>query len=147
VETPSYTSERWIHDELLELLPKHLEVIYRDWREKKSVDPFVVAWPANEVPTEDGEMLAGPILCELPEDRQHWAEFFKAVVRRTDPFALLLVEQKKEEVVAVVESRYGTKSWHYSIEQHGLETALSRPTTKVDEISIGVLWRAKRATA
>jgi hypothetical protein len=69
------------------------------------------------------------------------------LVQKTEAYALLLVEQREQAVVVIVESNHGSKSWHIPVENHGDVSALGKPTERVDTDAIGILWRPKRAEA
>lgn len=142
-----YESELFIWDSVLGRVEKGLESILQSWRQKQKIEPFAIAWPAETVYDKRGIPIEDPVLMDLPPDRRAWKGMMIDFVKATKPYALLLGEQRSEDVVVIVESHHGTRSWIYPIETHGRERVLGKPKTRDDVDCIGVLWRSKKSRA
>lgn len=141
-------SERFIHDDLVSTLEEKLtETLYLSWREKGTIDPFLLSWPQEHIKCDDGVTVTHVFHADLPEDRSTWSSWIKAAVEKTKPYALLLGERRDKEIVVIFESPHGSRSWRYDIERHGDVDVLGEPSTQNDVDSIGVLWRARQATS
>lgn len=143
-----YASERFIHDDMLEEAAAGLKsAIHESWKLKGKVDPFIISWVQKNIEADDGSVITNHVVSDMPENKAMWTHHLILVIKRTKPYALMLCEQREDEVVAVFESQHGTRSWRYPINKHGLTRVLGEPTTRDDTDSIGLLWRAKKARA
>ena len=140
-------SERYIHDNLRAQATSMLPAIAESWREKQAVDPFLVSWLEKPLTADDGQVITHFVLVELGTDRQVWHAKFVELLERTHPYALLLVEQTDKEVIATFESRHGSRSWRYPINDHGGTRVLGAPMVRDDVDSIGILWQKAEARA
>lgn len=144
--TEYVASERFIHDNIVREAIAGLPAITTTWREKGSVDPFLIAWPSKPLRADDGSIIDRQVYTDLPTDRSGWKKLFADFVERTKPYALLLAEEDEDEVLVVVESKHGTKSWHFTIERHGPDRILKDPVEKTNKASIGILWQRRMPT-
>lgn len=135
-----YTSERFIHDDLVKEVESALETIPEGWRQKGSIDSFILSWPSEPVPDDDGVPITGSILCALPEGKSERMKEISGLVQKTNPFGLLLCEQIEGEVRLIFETSHGSKSWHFPIEKHGPDRVLGRMTERTDEVRLGILF-------
>ncbi len=134
-----YTSERFIHDDVVQEAEGGLRSLYDTWANQGSVDPFVMSWPSERIKYH-GIATEQPVPFDLTGDRSSWLKELKSIAESTKAFALLLVEQREKAVVAIVESRHGTVSWHIPICNHGNVLVLGDKETRVDRDCLGVLW-------
>jgi hypothetical protein len=143
-----YTSERFIQDALVHRVSGAIPKLFEYWRVHHRIDPFLLTWPANTVldvrgaPVNDTCKLD---LKDIPQER-HQTTILEAI-RLTDAYALFFVEQKATEVVAILESKHGTHSWHFAVQRSGDVSILGQPTEKTDVDSVGLLWAPKRGAA
>lgn len=137
-------SERFIHDELLRRAKTGLPTIVTSWRQNGKIEPFLISWPAEHLEADDGKIITEAVLCTLPDDRAEWRGRIQQLIGRTNPFALLLGEQRLEEVVAIFESPHGTMSWHWPIKNQGGVKVLGDRYSREDVESISLLWRATK---
>jgi hypothetical protein len=142
-----YTSERFIHDDLAKKAAVALSTLQDTWNEDGKIDPFAISWVQETVHSDAGRPIDRFVLVDLPQDRAQWSGALVATVQKTKPYALLVCEQKEDEVVAIFESQHGSRSWRYPIKSHGRVKLLGDPSTRDDVDSIGILWRAKKAQA
>lgn len=142
---PIPEDERFIHDDLVRYTEGGIEKIYEMWKKDKKVPPFFLSWPANPVAAFDGTKLDGVCTLELPENKSKWSSLMKKAVQLTDAYAILLCEQRQEDVRVILESGHGTKSWTMPIQRRADVLFLGKPTTKVDTESIGLLWSPSMA--
>lgn len=140
-EEEYYTSERFIHDELVRRAEDTLYSLYDTWRQQKSIQPFLLCWPAGPVTANNGASISGPCVLELPpEGRDQWHNLILGSVRATGAYALLLVEQKESHIQVTLESQHGAHCWKMQIVQRGVDRILKQPTPTVNEEHVGVLW-------
>jgi hypothetical protein len=123
------------------------DMLHKSWKEQGRVQPFVISWIQEPIICDDGTTVTNHFWGPMPEDRSKWTTRLATVIEKTKPFALMLCEQRRDEVVVIFESREGTRSWRYPIKMHGHNPVLGDPTTRDDVDSLGVLWRAKKARA
>ncbi len=116
------------------------------WRDQGRIDPFMIAWPAEDLLDDNGQLVTDNVVMPLEGNRAEWPLQMHRLVQRTKPYGLLLVEQRDKEVVIIFESMHGSVSWHYPIIKTG-NRFLGQLKKKEDTESIGILWRAKRAQA
>lgn len=135
------TSERFIHDGLLHTAQKIVNSVKSRWEQGEKIEAYAIAWPGEKVPTEEGQMIDGPVLMAVPLERRELA--LRALVDRTKAFALLLVEQKGDCLAALFESAHGTRSWTLPIRRHGDRWALEDQKTRDDTDRLGLLWSPK----
>lgn len=138
-------SERFIHDELVRRAEAGLPNIVQAWKLNGKIQPFMISWPAEHIMADDGRIITDVVLCDLPTNKSEWRKEIAGLIERTVPYALLLCEQRDEEIVMIFESQHGTKSWRWPIKKHGQARVLGDRTCQVDTESIGILWRAKTA--
>lgn len=139
-----YTSERFIHDDLVRSVEAGLPSIRASWKKKQRIEPFFMAWPSEVIQCDDGRLVDGVFLLELPSEKSRWSRLMRESISKTKAYAIALVEQTKVEVLVTFESRHGTKSWHFPIKDFGGTKVLLEPSTKTDTDSIGLLWRAQQ---
>jgi hypothetical protein len=135
-----------IHDEVCEQARDGLMSIPIVWRARRRIRPYVVAWPSGDIEFH-GYKTDEPVSFMMPDDRSEWSSFLIDVARNNKAYALLLVEQREQAVVAILESHHGTKSWHYPLADHGGTLLLRDPIEKTDTESIGLLWRPDSGTS
>lgn len=117
-----------------------LPALHKVWKSVGRINPFVLIWPRRKVEWK-GMTTNQSIGFDLPEDKNKWATFLAEAALRNAAFALLLVEQRDREVVAIMESRAGAVSWHLPIEDHGDVLILGTPVEQSGTDQIGLLYR------
>jgi hypothetical protein len=143
-----YISEQYLHDDILKDAEAGLNAVQEAWKVHGRVTPFVISWVQEPVVTDDGlTTITDHVVCDMPEDKSLWTEFMVSIVQKTKPYALLMGEQRGDEVVIIFETKNGTRSWRYPIKKHGRAEVLGEPSTKDNIDCIGLLWRAKKALA
>ena len=141
-----FTSEQFIWDDLIKDVERTEKRVYKSWAEDNNVGNFAITWPSEKIQSDDGLPITRMVLMDLPDDRTTWSKKLQNMVVRTKAYALLLVEQKTEEAVLILESHHGTRSWHYPIERHGPDRVLGKPIIKSDTDCIGLLWQPSMAS-
>jgi hypothetical protein len=139
-----YTSERATWDYLTDIAEAGIKGLYQTWKEKRSIDPFLISWPAETLLDDNGIMLEGPCSLDLPPERESWSQTIRYFTQRTQAYALLLTEQKEEEVRIILESHHGTRSWTLPIQLSGDLRVLGAPKREDDTQCIGLLWNPAR---
>lgn len=142
-----YRSEKFIWDNLKVGAAGALVSLYNTWRTERRIRPFAISWPGETILDDSGLPLRGSCLLELPEDKAKWPETIKRFVLRTKAYALLLTEQNKREVLVILESRHGTRSWSIPIQVSGDIRALGTAVIKDDHHKIGILWKPRKNPA
>jgi hypothetical protein len=140
----SYNPQRFIHDELVRRADQGIKGIYNAWKDDGRVDPFIAGWPSEKLLDSDGVIIDGICMKNLPKDRSTWSEELSEFVLHTKAYALLLVEQQHDSVIAILESQHGTRSWTIPIYRSGDRDVLGEPKVEDDTRSIGLLWRSNR---
>ncbi len=141
------TSERFIHDSLIVQAAEGISSLYDSWKEKGSIDPFLLTWPAENVVDDDGNIVTDVCRLELPKEKNRWPSLFRQAISITKAYALLLVEQRSEDVRIILESPHGTRCWKVPIENHGGVKVLGKSSHTDNVESVGLLWRSNRAMA
>lgn len=144
MENPEYyRSERFIWDNLKTQAGSALTSLYDTWKVERRIRPFIISWPGETILDDAGLPLQGSCLQELPDDRSKWPEMMRKFKARTKAYALLLTEQHASEVLVILESRHGTRSWSIPIVVSGDLRALGTAVIKDNVHKIGLLWRAR----
>lgn len=134
-------SERFIHDSLVAAARQMLEVVRTGWNKNGRIDAMIVAWPAEVIASDQGRPIDGPCLGVLEtvavaKRREAIAQF----ARRTNAYALLLIEQRAQaEVTAVFESPHGVCCWAIPVERHGDRWVATRLEERNAGESVGIL--------
>lgn len=133
--------QAWAHDYVVRDARAALPSVKDVWRKKRRIDPFVMMWPRKKVEWL-GMKTNQTVGFGLPKDRSAWTKFLAEQALQHSAFALLLVEQREDEVVAILESPAGAISWHLPIKCHGDARLLGDPVERTDAESIGLLYDA-----
>jgi hypothetical protein len=141
VDLEYYTSERFIHDNLIRDAEAGLHVITDWWKKKGRIPPFLITWPEDTVVCEDGARIEDKFFMDLPEDSTDWKDLIRKATEKTKAYALLFASQRENEVRVIFESRHGTKSWHFPISKHGPDAVLGEPSDQTDKCFVGLMWR------
>ena len=141
--TPDYVaSEKFIWDELIRQAEQGIRGLFKTWKRKRRIDPFVIAWPATVVQDKDGIDLEGPVVRELGGDPSRWLQEMVDVVKLANAYALLQVQQQGVKRVRVLlESHHGARCWTLPITHRGDVQVLGRPTWANNDEHLGLLWR------
>lgn len=142
-----YTSERFIHDGLVEQVTAGIQGIYRHWREERNVDPFVVTWPSEPVADDKGLSITDACVLSLPENKDKWQEMILNAVKRTKAYGVLLVERRENDVRAIFETKHGSRCWTMPIVRSGDIDVLKKPEITIDRENLGLLWQNKMGQA
>jgi hypothetical protein len=139
---PAPEWDRVIHDDIINYVDDAIHKIYDMWKKRKCVPPFFLSWPRVTVSDYEGKKVNDVCTLDLPEDRSRWTDLMVQAVQLTKSFAILLVEQREEDILLILESGHGTRSWSLPIERRGDVTMLGKPVKKTDADRIGLLWPA-----
>lgn len=140
--TSAYLAQRILHENILVHLKSSIESLFGSWKKYKKIEPFAMSWPLEILRTEDGKKIDGPILLRLSDEKEeHWRGLILELIRRTDAFAVLLAEQKDDEVRVTFESQCGSKCWRLPIAQSGDVRILRQPKVSEDKEYLGYLWK------
>jgi len=140
------TSERFIHDDICREAKAGIKTLYKSWAKDGCIYSFIMVWPSERIRVR-GKSTEHAVHFVLPKEREYWSKYLIRLVQKTAAYALLLVEQRKQAVVVIVESNHGSKSWHIPIENHGDTLSLGKPEERVDTDAVGLLWRPNKASA
>lgn len=135
-------SGRDLHNAVAEKATLGMKALYQLWRRNKKIGPFIIAWPLPNLDFKGCLPTNSEVVLDLPENKDEWPGILSSFIERTEPFALLLAQQKEKEVVLVLESEFGSSSWHLPITKHGPDLTLGQPSMKTDTDCIGLLWKA-----
>jgi hypothetical protein len=135
------SEERALHNALCKRAESVLSVIERSWYDKKKIDPCLVGWVSDPVPTADGKVITDVIHLDLTGAEKEVENFMDVV----QPCAILMAKETAKHVQVVFETPIGTTSWTYPKEKSGGVTVLGRKLRKADEDSTGLLWLREQA--
>lgn len=148
MENPEYyRSERFIWDNLKLQAGGGLVGLYKSWKSEGKVRPFAIAWPGETILDDTGLPMQGSCVLDLPDVKTKWPETLRRLILRTRAYALLLAEQKGKEVLVILESRHGTRSWSIPILVSGDIRTLGTAVVKDNVHKIGLLWRPRSAAS
>lgn len=133
-------SERFIHDGLLKQAEAAVKTVYEIWKKEGRIAPVAFTWPAETIRTDAGELHEGICVLDLPAAGEARDAALRALVQRTKAYALLLIEQHREEVLVILESKHGARCWKIPIASHGDVVILERAQVQVDAMHVGLLW-------
>lgn len=136
-----YSSERFIQDELVRRAEEGIATLYDTWKRHRAIAPFVILWPATTIRDVRGIELEGPCLRELDQDRTQWRRQMVEAIKVTNAYALVLVQQRDDQVLVILESQHGAVSWVLPINRSGDVQVLGRAKKIEDGEHIGLLWR------
>lgn len=141
-----FTSERFIHDDLLFIAEGGLSSLRQSWSTHGRIQPFAITWPEGKIKSDDGDIIESHVLVDIPEgsNSEERMRLLRRAVLRTRAYALLFVEQKEDEVLWLFETRHGSKSWSFPIKRHGPDKILGDPTAEEGTRCVGLLWKPTR---
>lgn len=140
-------SERFIHDELMRRAGVVIKKLPKMWNRDGHIQPSMILWPSDTVKTDDGKEVEDLVYARMPEEESERMGFLKGAIERAGPYALLVVEQRAQSVVAVFESHHGARAWTLPIERRGDRRALGEPEVQDNGECLGLLWRRNLASA
>ncbi len=135
-----YKSERFIWDNLRVSAAGGIPGIYKSWKLRGKIEPFIMSWPAEPVLDDNGLPIEGTCLLDLPADQGLCSTTLLAFMKKTKAYALLLTEQRADEVRVILESHHGSRSWCIPILVSGDIRTLGQPVVRDDTHRIGILW-------
>lgn len=134
-----FTSERFIHDDIVEAARAGIPTLYNTWKKQQSIRPFILSWPTQKIIWQ-GEETERVVAFDAPREAEKLHRFLEEVQKKTMAYALLLWEQKEQAIVGVLESRHGGVSWHIPIQDHGNIAVLGQPEERVNVDRLGLYW-------
>lgn len=140
-------SERFIHDGLVKDAQVVIERIYKIWKERRTVRPSLLLWPAQAVQADDGKLISHIVAADLPEDLREHKDFMRAAADRVNAYAVLLVRKEDTVVKAILETPHGTRSWTIPIVRSADVFVLGRPTIKNDKDVLGIVWSPQKGSS
>lgn len=135
-----YSSERFIQDALIQRAEVGISTLYDTWKQEGRISPFIILWPATAIRDHQGVELEGPCLRELDQDKGQWRKQMAEAIGLTNAYALLLVQQRAQQVLVILESQHGVVNWDLPIQRSGDVFTLGRSRRVGDEY-VGLLWR------
>lgn len=111
------------------------------WSRDRHIGPVALSWPAEKLTLEDGTEYDRVVVCPLPAKEEERPARLRLLIERTNPYALLLVEQRKGSVKAIFESQHGARCWTLPIRDHGGVKILGDMAHEDDKECLGLLWR------
>ena len=141
------SSERFIHDVLLERSENLVKKIQDDWKAGNKPFPLLITWPAETITSRDGKPIDNVCLCYMGKDKQTWTSTMHGMVARTRAYGMLLVDPGPKEVKLIFETTHGTRAWTIPVERHGDVDVLGAVQRQDDVECIGLLWNRKKASS
>lgn len=140
-------SEKFIHDGLVKDAQVVVERIYKIWKERRTVRPSLLLWPAQAVQADDGSLISHIVAADLPDDVSAHKDFMRAAADRVNAYAVLVVRKEGTAVKAILETPHGTRSWTIPIVRSADVFVLGRPTIKNDKDVLGIVWSAQKGSS
>lgn len=137
-----FSSERFIHDNLIQVAEAGIKGLYKYWKKNHKIDPFIVTWPSKTLSDDNGQQINDVCVMELPKnDKGSWQKLMLDVVAKTHAYGILLVEQRDMDVRAIFETKHGSKCWTLPIIRSGDIPVLKKPESTINRENLGLLWR------
>lgn len=140
-------SELFIHDDLLFKAEAAVNKLYDIWKKEGRIDPSLLTWPAEPILSEKGQPITSVCCLQLPERVEERTIAIRQMVERTQAYGLFLVEQRGDNVRALLETPHGTRCWNIPIHRSGDRDMLGQPTVTDNRESVGLLWAYRRGVA
>jgi hypothetical protein len=135
------TSERFIHMCLLVEAEAMVAYVNEAWKDTGGHLPCLgFAWPAEHLYVKN-DVIKDMVTTTFSDAPSMRSVELRDFVRLSKAYALLVIEQRTQDVKIIFESMHGSRSWTLKIEQHGDAKVLSKPTVVDNNESIGLLWR------
>lgn len=142
-----YTSERFIHDDLVNKAQHTVDFLFTLWRKEGKIAPVLLTWPAEPIKDDSGNSIDDLCGMELPTGDGAKRDAILHMVERTKAYALLLVEPFVEQLKVILETPHGTKAWSIPIHWSGDVKVLGTPKVTIDQEFVGLLWRPQKGEA
>jgi hypothetical protein len=143
---PTYfSSERFIFDDLAKRAERMVEEVRAQWREKQRITNCCITWPAEVLKDDAGREIQDAVYCVLPPGEEQ--EALRRMVERTKAYALVLIEQKKDELRVLFESHHGARAWLIPLELHGDVRVPGATRVTENAECVGLLWKPARGSA
>jgi hypothetical protein len=113
--------------------------VRRRWP-RGGVPRMLFAWPAGPIKADDGTPIKGMIPLVVPEEVST-SKAALGMVKRANAYALLLVEQRGDEVKVILEAPQGARCWTLPVRRHGDVTVVEEGFSQDNEECLGVLWQ------
>lgn len=144
----SIAREHPFHDSLIRQAAAGVSAIYNNWKKDRYIDPFFLAWPSEEVTGSDGAKIRDVCTLDLREHpKAEWPRLMREAIQLTSAHALLLCEQRENDISVILESTQGTRAWSIPIIRSGDVRILGKASYKDNVESVGLLWTQTRAQA
>ena len=138
------TSERFIHDELVEESARLVDTAREVFKKKKGDASIVIAWPSEAIKIDEGE-IDGCVLANFP--KENTKDRLRQIVETAKAYGLLVIEQRPDAIVAVLETPHGARCWKMQIERHGDVDVLAAPVITDNKDHLGLVWSPLSGTA
>lgn len=142
-----YSSERFIHDDLVIKAQKTIDLFYELWKESGRIDPILLTWPAEVIKDDNGEPIEGCCGLQLPEKKTERLTYIKKWVERTKAYALFVAENEGDRIKAILETPNGTRTWTIPIKKSGVDFVLGEAIVKDNTECVGLIWRPSKGSA
>ncbi len=144
-----YKSERFIHDDLASKVAQMVEVVRSEWREKRALESYAIAWPSETVRGDDGKSISGSVLLRIQDNStpQQVSQALKNMVERTKAYGLVLIEKKGNELRVLFETHHGARAWVTPLERHGDLLVPGTTVVRDNAECLGLLWQARRGAS
>jgi hypothetical protein len=144
----SIAQERPIHDSLVRQAAAGVASIYNNWKKNGRIDPFFMAWPTGTLIGSDGAEISDICMLDLREQHKaEWPRLMREAIQLTNAYALLLCEQRANDISVILESTQGTRAWTVPIIRSGDVRILGKTSYRDNVESVGLLWTPTRASA
>jgi len=117
VDLTYFTSERFIHDDLVRQVRQAIPTLYSTWRQQRRIQPFALLWPGESVQTQEGDYIDGTCRLELDDEKPatHRA-LIEEGAELTKAYAVLYCVQVPEEVALQLSTPHGVHRWSIPVQ-------------------------------
>lgn len=142
-----FLSERVIHDQLLKEAERGVATLGDSFRTNFSIKAFAMFWPASVLDGDDGSRIGDAVLMELDKvPKTNRRQLLIKGLKRTNAYAVLLTEQKRDRVEVAFETMHGSRRWTLPIGTALGSPALGKPRVENDVEALGLLWSARKGS-
>ena len=133
-------SDKFIHDNLVLQVDQLIGKLRKIANEKKTIDPLLLFWPAENISADDGTTITHLIMMPLSSSQEEkYKEYLTAGAKRAKAFAVAYLSSNNSEIKLIMETPAGTETWLMKKQIRGEITFVKAPVRKSDVDVLGVI--------
>ena len=128
--------ERFIHDQLVEEAKAGIDSLYENWKNKQTLNPFIVMWPVREI-IWHGMPTKNAVAFDVPKG-EAIKPYMEKMAKKVRAYAVLLWKEEAQALKGVLESKHGSVTWTIPILKHGNIRVLDTLEEHTDVDRLGI---------